>query len=338
MTYVDDTRLTLAHAAAILDQAVRDKSYRATPIGQLVGRYIRWARNERGLSAATIKAYEGQLARMCVTLAHMEPGAVQRDDLRIVIDLWADRDPRTRANVTSAIRSFWKWAEDEGHVALSPAAKIRRPHVPKKEVELLPTLTDTALLNVAENVRDKLALMVLLDYGLRRAELGILQVRSFDLGRRMLTVTGKRSKTRLLPLRGRIVMAAEEYLLTDLPAPVSRQPEPDDFLIYSEQRNRYGVHGADPKRPMPVATVHRWWYRHLHLAGLVGKGVERGMNMHRARHTFATELRREERDLGIIQRMLGHSDVSTTEAYYGHYDLSELEAAMERFAERRFDA
>ena len=58
------------------------------------------------------------------------------------------------------------------------------------------------------------------------------------------------------------------------------------------------------------------------------------MNMHRARHTFATELRRGTGDLGVVQRMLGHSDIHTTEAFYGHYDLSDLEAAMETFARR----
>ena len=51
-------------------------------------------------------------------------------------------------------------------------------------------------------------------------------------------------------------------------------------------------------------------------------GVEAGLNMHRARHTFATELRRDSKDLGVVQRMLGHSSVNTTEEYYGHYDLT----------------
>lgn len=199
-----NTRLTLAHAAAILDRAVKDKSYRATPIGQLVGRYIRWCRNERGfVEQTTIRDYEGTLARMSVTLAHMEVDQVTIEDLRLVIDLWADREPRTRAKVTSAIRSFWKWAEDEGHVALSPAAKIRRPKVPHKAVDLLPRLTDTVLLDAAENVRDELALLVLLDYGLRRSELRGILVRDVDLGRRTLTVFGKGQKSRVLPLRGR---------------------------------------------------------------------------------------------------------------------------------------
>ena len=87
-------------------------------------------------------------------------------------------------------------------------------------------------------------------------------------------------------------------------------------------------------RRAPRQTIHRWWYEHLQRAGLVGQDVERGMNMHRARHTFATELRRDTGDLGVVQRMLGHSDIHTTEAFYGHYDLSDLEQAMEAFAKR----
>jgi integrase/recombinase XerD len=64
----------------------------------------------------------------------------------------------------------------------------------------------------------------------------------------------------------------------------------------------------------------------------VERNTEHGVNMHRARHTFATELRRDSGDLGVVQRMLGHADVHTTEAFYGHYDLSDLEKAMEAFA------
>ena len=63
------------------------------------------------------------------------------------------------------------------------------------------------------------------------------------------------------------------------------------------------------------------WYRHLQAAGLVGKGVASGMNMHRARHTFATDLCRVA-DLGAASQALGHSDLSTPAAIYGHYDLS----------------
>jgi site-specific recombinase XerD len=251
------TSITVAEAARVLHEAVRDKSYRATPLGQLVGRYLRWARNERGLvSKTTVRAYEYVLARMSVTLAHLEPDEVTLDDLRNVIDFWADREPQTRANATSALRSFWRWAEEEGHVERSPAHRLRRPKLPKKAVELLPDLIDTQLLAAAETQRDRLALAILLDFGIRRSELLGIQVRDIDLARRTLTIFGKGQKHRVLPVRGRVVLIGEEYLLTPLRF-LERQPEPDDYLLYSEWRNGSGIYRARPRDPMPAQTAHR---------------------------------------------------------------------------------
>jgi hypothetical protein len=126
------TLLALVEAARVLREAVKDKTYRGTPLGQLVGRYVRWCRNERGLvDVTTIRDYEYTLARMALTLPDLEPVEVTIEHLRIVVDLWADREPRTRKKVTSAIRSFWKWAEEEGHVEHSPASRLRSPKVPK---------------------------------------------------------------------------------------------------------------------------------------------------------------------------------------------------------------
>lgn len=108
----------------------------------------------------------------------------------------------------------------------------------------------------------------------------------------------------------------------------------DGLLTFSKLYCR--IYRADPTLRMPGQTVHHWWYRHLQHAGLVERDVERGMNMHRARHTFATELRRTPGvDLGDVQHMLGHEDVSTTEEYYGHYDLTDLARAMDAFARER---
>src|SRR6266545_1415960 len=104
-------RLTLGEAARIIREAVKDKSYRSTPLGQLVGRYLRWFRNEYGATESTIRDYEAILARMSLLLADREPLEVSAEDLREVIDTWAMRHARTRAKVTSVIRAFWVWAE-----------------------------------------------------------------------------------------------------------------------------------------------------------------------------------------------------------------------------------
>jgi integrase len=80
--------------------------------------------------------------------------------------------------------------------------------------------------------------------------------------------------------------------------------------------------------------MHRWWYARAVASELVAPGVTCGMNMHRARHTFATDMRRE---IGIdaASQALGHSDLNTTLSIYGHQDASDLEHAMEPLARSR---
>ena len=145
--------LTLGEAARIIREAVKDKSYRKTSLGQLVGRYLRWFRNEYGATESTLRDYEAILARMSLLLADREPLEVSTEDLREVIDTWAMRHARTRAKVTSVIRAFWVWAEEEGHVPFSPASRIRRPRAPRKTAPLLPAHVDELLLVHADRAR-----------------------------------------------------------------------------------------------------------------------------------------------------------------------------------------
>jgi integrase len=187
-------RLTLGEAARIIREAVKDNSYRSTPLGQLVGRYLRWFRNEYGATESTLRDYEAVLARMSLTLADKEPIDVSVDDLRDVIDLWGERSPRTRQKVTSVVRAFWSWAEEQGHIAISPAARIRRPRAEKRVAPLLPADARPRLLTIAKHPRDRLALFCLLLLGVRRGELAGIQVRDFDAHRCSLRVYGKGSQ------------------------------------------------------------------------------------------------------------------------------------------------
>jgi integrase len=271
---------------------------------------------------------------MVLHLADKDPLDVTTEDLREVIDLWAGRQARTRAKVTSVLRAFWQWADEEGHVPFSPASKIRRPRAPRKTAPLLPAHVDELLLDTARTPRDRVALLVLLDCGVRRSELAGIRVRDFDLARGQLVVYGKGQKERVIPLRGRIVMALRVYLGEPLDF-VGRRPEPDNYLLYPEKRTPdRRVYWADPKKPCAPNTVHRWWYRQLEAAGLVGSGVRSGLNMHRARHSFATDLRRVA-GIEAASQALGHSDLSTTLGIYGHQDQRDLERAMDAFADAR---
>jgi integrase len=338
-------RLTRGKLGPMIREAVKDQSYQASPLGTLVGRYIRWFRNEWGATPSTIRDYEAILARMAVTLDDREPHEVSIDDLRDVIELWAMREAKTRQKVTSVIRAFWKWAEEQGHIAISPATRIRRPRAERKVARVLPLNARPQLLLATKHPRDRLGLFCLLELGLRRAELANVRFRDFDPDRGVLRVRGKGQKERLLPLRGPILAELRLCLASDLPY-LSRPPQGDDYLLYpirtfadgkgpegELRRSRY----AFPKvQPSPQA-VHRWWYRRAQSAGLVGPGVTSGLNMHQARHTFAMELRRVA-GIDAASQALGHADLSTTLGIYGHQDGSDLERAMERYAEWRGQA
>jgi integrase len=120
-------------------------------------------------------------------------------------------------------------------------------------------------------------------------------------------------------------------MLEDLEG-LGRSPEPDDFVLYPEKRNPdRKVYRADPSRPMAGNGVHRWWYRMCEYAGLVEKGQRSGLNLHRARHGFALEMRRAA-SLEAASQALGHSDLSTTMRHYGHWADDELAAAFEALA------
>jgi integrase len=204
---------------------------------------------------------------------------------------------------------------------------------------LLPLDARPRLLSQAKHPRDRLGLFCLLALGLRRAELASIQIRDFDGQRGVLRVHGKGQKERLLPLRGPILAELRSLLSTKLPH-VGRLPEGDDYLLFPIRQvpTGRGLEGqflltrrAFPKTKPSPQSIHRWWYRQAQAAGLVGPGVTSGLNMHRARHTFATELRRVA-GIDAASHALGHADLNTTLGIYGHRDESDLERAMDAYA------
>ena len=276
---------------------------------------------------------------MSLTLADRELIDVSTEDLRAVIDLWGDQCARTRQKITSVVRAFWAWCEEEGHIAISPAYRIRRPRAERKVARPLPAGARPSLLEAAKHPRDRLALFCLLILGHPPNELAGVQIRDFDPLRRTLRVFGKGQKERVIPLRGPIVGELGLLPVTELPY-VGRLPEPDDFLVYPVDRRAEGkgpegqivwaFHGR-PKDRISMPAIHRWWYRIAQEAGLVGRGVTQGLNMHQARHAFAMELRRVA-GVEAASQALGHSDLSTTLGIYGHQDGTDLERAIDRYA------
>lgn len=320
-------------ALRIVKQAMKDQRYKATPLGPMVGRYMRWLRNEYGATPSTLRDYEGILARMCLYLDSHELIEVTTEDLREVIDLWRDQTARTRQKVTSVIRSFWFWCDEQGHIAVNPAQRIRRPRAERKVARTLPKDARSRLFHAATSPRDRVALHCLLSLGVRRSELAGIRMRDFDIGRGTVRVFGKGQKERVLPMPE--LMRDEVGLMLNSHLPLTKRlAEGDDYLLYPAKTFAAGrgIEGeqirkrvADPKKPMSGPSVHRWWYALAADAGLA-TGTS-GLNMHQARHTLAMEMRRTSGIEGV-SNVLGHSDLSTTLGIYGHFDANDLRSAV----------
>jgi integrase/recombinase XerD len=321
--------LTLAQAARIMREAVRDRSYRGTPLGLEVARYLRWKRNEWGATPSTLTDYESILSKLALDHADLElddfAPPVGTERLREFIDgRWGERTARTRSKVISVLRDFFAWAVRERGLAGNPALPIFRPRRRDAARGTFTPADIAKVLAAASRQRDRVALLLLFRLGLRKSELARLQFCHYD--GRQLTIFGKGGKVRYLPVVDQELRLALERHILD------RQPAPDEFLLYPEKVGPefYGGPLAtiwqDRRRPMSSTAMHRWWVGCLQRAGVPHRP------MHEARHTAITEFLRRTGNLKLAQMLAGHADIGTTANIYAHLDTSDLEAALRALA------
>lgn len=348
MIVVAEPRLTLGAAALMLREAVKDRSYRATPLGLEVARYYRWKKNEWGASEETLRDYEATLRNLCLYFADLElrdlAPPVGTERLRECWDhFWGDRTPRTRAKVRSTWIDFFEWAVRERGLAGNPARALTRPKARDPERHTFGENFVRRALSSQEYVGDYVLCYLVLRYGLRRSGLRNAQLKHFDFEHRELTVYTKGGRVYPIP----IVEPAFWRRLGELRLDAGLQP--DDFLVYRQDTRRRRVplelatetlslagklvgyaevttreHSSD--RPSSQ-TVHRWWYRCLVRGGLVPEGTTAGANMHRGRHTVGREMQRAHHDLELTRRILGHRDIHTT-SIYAELDTADLASAL----------
>jgi integrase/recombinase XerD len=315
--------------------ALKDKTYRSTPLGLEVAAFMRYFKNEYGATAESYRDYEAILAKLCLDHADLElhdfepPVGTQR--LREFIERrWSDRSPRTRKKVRAVLMSFFRWAQGEFKLQGNPVTAIRTPRVRDPE---RPTFTEDdqiAVIAAQEGLRDRVAVKLLLLMGLRKGELAAIQLRDFDLGHRRLTIRGKGGKIRKTPIPTEELRREIERLI------LGRDPR--EYLLYPTKMGRTGtwpnyetkVVWENRLAPLSSTAMHRWWYGCLRRANLVGKGVSSGKKMHSARYTAGTEFYLATGDIYATQKLLGHVDVGTTANIYVQESDADLEEKLRR--------
>ncbi|CAH1042214.1 site-specific tyrosine recombinase XerD [Halomonas sp. TD01] len=209
---------------------------------------------------------------------------------------------RSNARLLSSLRSFYRWARLYGHIASDPLANVAlpqvRPSLPntleEEEVERLLLAPD---ISTSLGVRDRTMLELLYACGLRVSELVGLSGDAVNLRQGVVRVRGKGDKDRLVPMGEEAAEWIERYLKTARPALMQDPTRPALF----------------PGRADKAMTRQTFWHRiKVHA---ITAGITRPLSPHTLRHAFATHLLNHGANLRVVQLLLGHSDLSTTQIY-----------------------
>lgn len=300
--------LVRRHALALVSDPTRDMRYLSTQLGPRVADYLSWKKNEDGAAPTTLDSYERILAVLCVSIDKPAEN-VTIDDLRQVRDTFTLGQ---RRKVTAVLRDSFRWLYEESFIPDNPAGRLRYPKQAKPALtDLFTDLEEAQIVTAQTDIMDRCCVLLLLRAGLRQAELRGLQVRDVNLVEKYILVRrGKGSKARRVPVKGQLVRALEELMLTDVPG-LNRVRGLDDYLLCPTIGGQSVT--RVPEKPMSKRGTHEWWYRCLQRAGIVDKGVTRGRRMHGARHTYATDLGKATGwNIAAVSKNLGHSSIKLT--------------------------
>lgn len=263
---------------------------------------------EDGLGEKTRQAYRGDLERLAAWLQEQPGAPLLKDVRRTDLLAWISRGlsdgfkTSTAARRLSGLRRFFRYLLREGVIAEDPTLRIDSPRLPRRlpdslseeDVENLLSEPDTGL---PIELRDRAMMEILYGCGLRVSELVALTVDEVNLRQGVVRIVGKGNKERMVPLGEEAVDWLVRYMR-----------EGRGELLKGRASNAL----FPGNRPVAM-TRQTFWYRIKHYA--LRAGIHKHLSPHTLRHAFATHLLNHGADLRVVQMLLGHSDLSTTQIY-----------------------
>lgn len=280
----------------------------------IVSRYRRYLKLEKGYSANTLDAYMRDVDKLFRYLAveQVDVLDVKLEDLEHFAAFISDLGigPRSLARILSGVRQFYRFLVIDGYLEVDPTELLESPKQPDHLPEVLSTaevdLLEQAIdLSKWEGHRNRAIIEVLFSCGLRVSELTNLKLSNLYIEEQYIRVMGKGSKERLVPISPR-ALDELNYWFADRNV-MKIKPGEEDYVFL----NRRGQHLT---RTMILIMIKRY---------AVEAGIKKTISPHTLRHSFATSLLEGGADLRAIQAMLGHESIGTTEIYT-HIDTSTL--------------
>ncbi|MCG9733576.1 site-specific tyrosine recombinase XerD [Pseudoalteromonas shioyasakiensis] len=258
---------------------------------------------EQGVSENTLAAYRSDLEKFCQFLKDKDLLAVRSDDIEAYLAYRVDLGLKSRstARSISALKRFYQYFVREKAIADSPMVNIAQPKAGQSLPKTLSEAEVEALLAAPDiedpmGLRDKAMLELLYATGLRVTELVGLRMEQINLRQAVVFVKGKGNKERLVPLGEEAMYWLEQFL-----------------KVGRSQMIKHATDFVFPSKRGIGMTRQTFWHRIKHYAILAS--VESPLSPHTLRHAFATHLLNHGADLRVVQMMLGHSDLSTTQIY-----------------------
>lgn len=296
-----------------------------TDIPRIVESYRAYLLLERGLSANTREAYVTDVTKLLVWLADEGIALRDADTAELHAFLAAIHDigvsVRTQARILSGVKSFYRYLEAEGYMDHNPSLLVDGPNLGRKLPEVLTIEEVDAMINCVdtgkpEGQRNRAILETLYGCGLRVSELVNLEISNVFVREGYVSVRGKGSKERIVPISetalDEIARYVEEYR-----SELTVKPGEDNILFLNRRGHRLS-------RVMVFYIVKE--------AAMLA-GIRKEISPHTLRHSFASHLLEGGANLRAIQQMLGHESIATTEIYL-HIDRSRLREEILQFHPR----
>lgn len=262
---------------------------------------------ERGFSRNTLTAYQTDLKLFAEWLNTQETvlTAVQREDIQAYLShrVQKGHHPRTNARLLSCLRTFYRYLLREQHCLSDPTLNIDSPRLGRSLPKDLSEAEVIALLQAPNTeeprgLRDKALLEILYAGGLRVTELVSLKLDQVSLQQGIVRVMGKGNRERLIPIGEEALDWLQRYLVEARPQ-LLKNSGPSDVLFLSNRTTSM--------------TRQTFWHRIKQYAKLAG--IQKPLSPHTLRHAFATHLVNHGADLRVVQMLLGHASISTTQIY-----------------------
>jgi len=268
---------------------------------QILSEYLEYLEVEKGLSLNTLNAYRRDLSaflELCFTLGAEEITQIQRTHLNsYILDLRKKNYSATSVmRKIASLRGFYKWLCSSEICSQNPTLTLEQPRIPRKLPKVMTISEIENILKENLTLIERLIVELLYGCGLRVSELVNLKTNNLDLNASYLKCSGKGSKERLVPLGSKAKEALKEYFIQR------------DFLVKKYILETKNLLIADSGRFLTRQDIYNFIHE-------LGRKIHKNISPHTLRHSFATHLLENGADLRIVQELLGHSDVSTTQLY-----------------------